>query len=575
MCVPSGLVSFMSDRPRPTSSRASKSGADSSSTSATNASTTVPRTLADRIRGILATKNLTLYGVAALTRLQHSHAPPYHLPPNFYFQLSSAGWTPTIHQLSALSQLSNYRIANWLQLFGFRLDDIPRLQASLLRPRTALLDGMVYDAHATIPWFRDRLLRGAVPPVAPLSQLLESAGTRQLCSLVGEGIARFLYVKVGQQDALAFPDLVPGSIVRANPRLVARYLRPTRPRDSTRIFLVKHRGGLCCCRLHFGTRNRITLLPTQLPFAKVELQLDSQAKIEGVVDLEFRPLTHPKISAIPACTLPEVAPELSRLWSPGLLDANTRHVHLLREARLRAGLSLHMASEMSREVVKALGDDRYFTSQSSLSDYEANNTPPRHVHKLFTLCALYALPFSDLLKSFGIEPMSGATPIPAEWMLREALTIRESQIHAALEKTPTRGFLSHILERLDELPFFLRHSLVSLSGLPELSLRDVFWVGGQSKALHPALAGALFVIVNRRRIRPPGFRRKSVWEQPLYLTMKRDGSYLLANCTLEDNTLVVHPHASDFVREEQLRMRVDAEVVGQIVAVVRSLLSPP
>jgi transcriptional regulator with XRE-family HTH domain len=567
----------MNDQPRRASSRRSTFGDDSSPTSPSNAPKPAHRTLADRIRGILATKSLTLYGVAALARLRHPHEPAYHLPPNFYFQLSSAGRTPTIHQLSALSQLSNYRIADWLQLFGFHLDDISRLQASLPRPRTALLDGTVYDAHATIPWFRDRLLRGAAPPVAPLSQLLESAGVRQLQSLFAEGVARFLYAKVGQQDALAFPDLLPGSVVRANPRLVARYLTPTRPRDSTRIFLVKHHGGFCCCRLHFGNRNRITLLPTQLPFAKVEMQLDSQAQIAGVVDLEFRPLAGPTISASPACTLPEVAPELSRLWSPGLLGPNvpaTHHVHLLREARLRAGLSLRRASEMSRDVAKALDDNRYFVSQSSLSDYEASDTPPRHVHKLFTLCALYALPPNDLLKSFGIEQMSGATPIPAEWMLREALRTREGQTDAALAKPPARGFLSHILEGLDELPFFLRHSLVSLSGLPELSLHDVFWVGGQPTALHPALAGALFVLVNRRKVSPPAFRRKSVWQQPLYLLMKRDGSYLLANCTLEDKTLVVHPHASDFVAEEHLRLRVDAEVVGQIVAVVRSLLSP-
>jgi hypothetical protein len=474
-----------------------------------------------------------------------------------------------------LSQLSNYRIADWLQVFGFRLDDISRVQAVLPRPRTALLDATVYDAHATIPWFQDRLAHIAIPTVAPLSQLLESLGPRQIKSLSAE-TARFLYAKVGQQDAFAFPDLVPGSIVRANPRLIARYLRTTRPRDSTRIFLVNHRGGACCCRLHFGTRNRVTLLPTQLPFAKVELQLDSQARIEGVLDLEFRPFTLPKISAIPACTMPEVAPELSRIWSPGPIEGNilgSRRIHL-REARLRAGLSLHMASEMSREVANVLGDSRYFTSQSSLSDYEASDAPPRHVHKLFTLCVLYALPFGDLVKSFGIDPMSGAAPIPAVWMQRD-LSIDAGHINADFPKPLARGFLTNIFARLEELPLFLRDSVVSLSGLPELSLHNIFSIGGQTQALHPALIGALFVVVNRRKIRPPAFRRKSIWEQPLYLVMKRDGSYLLANCTLEDNTLVVHPHVSRFVPEEQLRLRVDAEVVGQIVAVVRSVLSPP
>jgi hypothetical protein len=56
---------------------------------------------------------------------------------------------------------------------------------------------------------------------------------------------------------------------------------------------------------------------------------------------------------------------------------------------------------------------------------------------------------------------------------------------------------------------------------------------------------------------------------------RRDASYLLANCTQEDNSIVVHPHAAGFVPHERLRNRVDAEVLGQIVAVVRSVLPQP
>jgi hypothetical protein len=66
-----------------------------------------------------------------------------------------------------------------------------------------------------------------------------------------------------------------------------------------------------------------------------------------------------------------------------------------------------------------------------------------------------------------------------------------------------------------------------------------------------------------------------VWQQPIYLLRKRDGSYLSASCSLEDGMLVVHPYAVGFVRPELLRDRVDAEVVGQITTIVRSLLPSP
>jgi transcriptional regulator with XRE-family HTH domain len=537
------------------------------------ADSTPKRSLVERVRGILATRDLTLYGLAALSRVHHPRESSYHLPHNFYFQLQSAGWTPTIHQLAALAEFSNYRLVDWLKAFGFHWDEIAQVQAVLPRPRTVLLDGRVHDIDTRIPWFRDRLRYDAILPVAPLSQILDLAGKLPVSILpFPVESSRFLYAKIGRQDAFAFPDLTPASVVRANPQLAARYLGQTRQPDSNHIFLVEHQGGVCCCRLHFGTTNRITLLPTQLPFANVEVELGSEARILGLVDLELRPLVHPKKRGNPICALPEVAPELARHWTPVTLEKNTSvasPARLLRNARLQAGLSLRTASVMSREIARTLGDERYFTSQGSLSDYEANDRPPRHIHKLFSLCILYAIPFSELLNSYAIDAMIGANRVPAEWMLGQEGPERTNSLIA-----PIGGFLDESLKRIRELPFFVYRSLPSLSGLPELSLHDLFWVGGQTKPMHPALSGALLAMVNRRKTTPPAFLRKSLWEQSLYLLLRRDGSYLLSSCTLEDHTLVVHPHADGFIPHERLRNRVDAEVLGQVVAVLRSLLPP-
>ena len=51
------------------------------------------------------------------------------------------------------------------------------------------------------------------------------------------------------------------------------------------IFLVEHQGGYCCCRLHYEKIDRITLLPTQLPFANVEFRLG--ARLESSVPLTW------------------------------------------------------------------------------------------------------------------------------------------------------------------------------------------------------------------------------------------------------------------------------------------------
>jgi hypothetical protein len=535
--------------------------------------------LIDRIRAIFLTKNLTLYRVSALTQSNYPREPGYHIPRNFYFQLRSAALSPTLYQLFALSRVSGYSLLDWLGVFGFRLDAIPGLQATLPHLRTTILDSSVSDVRAPIPWFRDRSIRGRLPAVAPLSQLLESSGERHLASVVSPDPGSYLYAKIGRQDAFAFPNLIPGSIVRVNPRVVERLISNPSGEISKHIYMVEHSRGVCCCRLYFGAKNRATLISTQLPFANVELQVGSEARILGVLDLELRPLLAQRRTTHSPCTPPEVAPDLARHWTPGPLKqagSAQRPALLLRSARLRAGLSLRGASEMSRTIATAFCDKRYFASPGWLSDFEARSVPPRHIHKLLSVCILYSIRFAEILESFGLALSETATAaIPDEWMAGRERQVPDSKDTPARERTSANGFLTMILRRLSEVPSFLRHCFPSLSGLGEISLRDVFWVGGQHKALHPALAGALFVIVNRRKRKPRIFRRKSPWEQPVYLLMRRDGSYVLASCSVEDGAIIVHPYTECFVRPERLRDRVDAQVVGQIVTVIRSLTSPP
>jgi hypothetical protein len=392
--------------------------------------------LADRIRGILLTKNLTLYKVSALTKALYPREPRYHIPRNFYFRLRSAAWSPALHQLFALSRVSGYRLVDWLAVFGFRTDAIPCLQVALNHPRTTLLDSSIYDVRAPIPWFRDRSVRGRPPAIAPLSQLLESSSELRLSALVSAAAGSYLYAKIGCQDAFAFPDLIPGSIVRVNPGIVDRLSPKPGGEISKHFFLVEHSRGVCCCRLYFGTKNRVTLTATQLPFANVELQLGPEARILGVVDMELRPLTTHRRMVHSLCTPPEVAPDLARLWAPDPLNQGVRSQRLgllLQSARLRAGLSLRRASEMSRTIATALCDERYFASPGWLSDFEARGVPPRHIHKLFTICIVYSTRFGELLGSFGLALSETATAsIPDDWMPRRDEHVQRSQEAAGL-----------------------------------------------------------------------------------------------------------------------------------------------
>lgn len=520
--------------------------------------------LAERVRSILESRDLTLYQVSQKSAAIYGHASPYFLPHNLYYDLKLGTFSPSLYQLFALSRISDYRLADWLHVLGFDLEDIPRLQVLLPSNRTILLDSSLGDPDGWVPWFRNRSDNAPTPPVAPLSQLLEVGPPIRQRSLLEANKQHFLYAKIGLEDALAFPDLLPGSIVRVNPRLEGNFPEANHI-ASKHLFLVEHGKGLFCCRLLAASKNRILLVSTHLPYAQVEMQLHREARILGTVDLEIRPIIRVE--------QPEVPKELAKRWRPASLtrrDANLSQ--LLCTARMKMALSLREASALSRRIATTLDDERYFMSPSSLSDYEARHTPPRHFQKIITLCLLYAVPFHTFLNTVGVPPEeAGKESIPDRFIPR----VRPAEFRNGSFDPHERGhqgFLGEVLHRCEEIPVFLRGSIAAISGLVSPSLRSFFWIGGVRSPLHPYLVNGLLVSVDRHKKRPVDSRSRPSWQQSLHIVLKRDGTYLCGSCGIENGTLVIHPGSEHLDSRERFRNRLDAEVVGQIVTVMRRLL---
>ena len=327
--------------------------------------------LVERVKAILTSKGLTLYQASQRTRRVYGRSAPYFLPHNLYYELGSGTLTPSLHQLFALSRISGYRLNDWLRVFSFNLEDIARMQVFLSSKRTVLLDSSLDDPESWISWFRDRPGRPAPRAIAPIGQVLELARPRRIRSVSPARDTNYAYAKIGLEDAFAFPELLPGSIVRANTGSPRAILPTTGSTVSQRLFLIEHAGGLCCCQLRAVGSNRIIPASPQLPYAQVELKVPDEARVLGVVDLEIRSLLDPR--------QPDVPMGLARHWRPLPLEPyETRLSHLLRRARLRMGLSFRDASAMSRHIAHALGDPQYFAASGSLSDYEAQDSPPRH-----------------------------------------------------------------------------------------------------------------------------------------------------------------------------------------------------
>ena len=525
---------------------------------------------AEQVRQVLATKGLTLYRVSQRSAEIFGRSSPFHIPHNLYYDVADPSSSPNIHQLFAFSRITNYRLGDWLAIFGFDLDLIPRLGLLIPRERTILLDSSVYDTRAWIPWFAGRPLEGEVPAIAPLRQLLASAAPRRAAELLAQSRNVFLYGRVGGEDGNAFPDFAPGSIVRVDTRHPEELLAGGTRDAGRRFFFVEHASGWTCSQLRQLTRDRVMLYSEQRPSCGLmELRLGKDARILGVVDAEIRPAAtdhaiRPPVFFI-ATAMPQArrAPEL-----PGDLSG------LLRASRMRAGLSFREASAASRRIASLLADEHFFAAASTLSDYETLSAPPRHIQKAITLCALYCIDFWRFLRTAGLPlDQGGREPIPDELVERPAPDRSYSPAATGTDESFQRSdtFLASLLTQWEEVPLFLRHSLSDLTSLKNFSLSDVFWVGGVEMPMHPWLVDAAFAVVNRRIKKPARLSGRMPPEPRLYLILERDGGYLCSCCALDRDNLVVYNCSGESPGIRWLRNGVDAEIIGQVTAIVRRL----
>ena len=144
--------------------------------------------------------------------------------------------------------------------------------------------------------------------MAPLSQVLEWTKPRRLGSLAELKNKGCLYAKIGYEDALAFPTLLAGSIIRVSSGITDDLLKQVNSEESRNLFLLEHGKGLCCCHIRAVGSGRIAATSGQLPYAQVEFKVPEEARLVGVVDLEIRSLLRPQ--------QPDVAKELAkRYWN--------------------------------------------------------------------------------------------------------------------------------------------------------------------------------------------------------------------------------------------------------------------
>jgi hypothetical protein len=489
--------------------------------------------------------------------------PRCRIPRNFHNDLVTTALSPDIFQLFTLSAVSGYRLADWFALFGFSPEETPHLQLSLPAKRTALVSGTRYQSQPELRFFAPP--GWSAPSVCPLAQFLRTLEVQRISQAPSAEHESSLYARVGREDAFAFPDLLPGSLVRVDTQNPERWLPARIGTVSHTVFVVEHAQGLVCCRLRCVNEERFAPQASELPYAQVPLEFGSEARLLGVVDLELR-----RLSRTGRTETPEIPPELATFWKPEPLAAERKKDlgGWIRAARARSGLHLREASSQSARIAELLEDSRYFIARGSLSAYERLERPPRHVHKVISLCALYGLALETFLEKLGLPlAQSGHDPFPNDLFSQSSspplLRARKS---ATLPFAPSS--LADLVAQSQNVPPFLASALRQ-TGESVRSVHDIFWVGGSPGSFHSRLQAPLFAAVDRRQKRPKPTGQLPSPDESIFILLRRDGRFLCGRTVFEGRDLLVQPFSDGVSKPVRLRNRVDAEVVGQVVGVIR------
>lgn len=472
-----------------------------------------PLEVARRTRHLIIGSGLSVSEVSRLTRARYGAESSYFIADTFISKIRK-GVSPHLCQIAALSEVTCCPFADLMQHFGFDLRQITRLQIKLLVDRTVLVKP---NESFTVPY---------------------------------SDYSRYLYAKIGRQDGMAFPEIMPGSIVRIDTSQTSG-VSTSKANGRRPLYVVDHLRGLSCCYVTAVNDTEILLTPHYLPYGCLQLRLGEQARILGVVDAELRPSQGIEIPN------PAVSDGFERRVPIPAMEAPQRVSQLLRNSRERVGLHFRQARDLTARVGQELGNDEYAIALGTLSDYEAVDAVPRHVSKIISLCIVYAIDFAGYLRSAGIALNPSAQRALAE-INPELRPISLSSLHTKETNSDGSHFSQSYFPRslIDAQSELLRGKSDSL----------------ETYAVHPGdrSSEAKLFIVDRCSTQLEQSAWPAAWQRPVYVVRKRDGRYVYGFCTVTDGVLTVH-HDPTMTRVVERFYRKEVDVVGQVVTMLRSI----
>lgn len=246
----------------------------------------------------------------------------------------------------------------------------------------------------------------------------------------------------------------------------------------------------------------------------------------------------------------------------------------LKRARERMGLRYRDVEEFSQRLADRRKNSELSIAISRLSDIENRGVVPT-IYKLYSLCAIYRLDFSEALRWYGVD-LPGL-PADAVFLQPERTHLvgfsAEStgvggQVQVPLSLDPgldlsRTTFLSRYIQSWGVLPLML------VGGLDLRNHRYGF-LGLDDWFMYPLLSPGCLVLIDetRRKIERSGWTNEH--DRPIYFLEHRDG-WLCGWAAMSGDTLVALPHPASEQEPRLFRFPEEVDIVGRVAGIAHRL----
>jgi len=243
----------------------------------------------------------------------------------------------------------------------------------------------------------------------------------------------------------------------------------------------------------------------------------------------------------------------------------------LKRARERLNLRYRDVEEASLRIAERHKNEEFIIALSRLSDIENKGTVPT-IYRLYSLCAIYRLNLSDVLRWYGVDPgaLSGdsAAIQLAETHLVTAPNDGDVEVRLPLALDPgfdirKTVYVSRMIQRWGKVPLSLLDNL-------DIQNHRYGFIGSEDWTMYPLIPPNSFVLIDdsKRKIVNSGWT--SEFDRPIYFLEHRQG-YICGWCSLNENQLVLQPHPASLCSPQVWIYPDQIEVIGQVTGVAMFL----